>query len=289
MDSFQGLASKSPYSWHRYVGGHVNQATRHDIDHSASVKIRDKSAKESWELIEDLALYDNESWNDPRDFVKPVKAISLPQDVPSTSDRHLVELENQVQRLMGDHLALKPSVQVINDRMIGALPSDTVKNPKLNVNSTSLVSSAQSYPMKDPQSSSNPFNSVNVIKTWNKVISHRNREKRRGICREAETLGGLLRHRFGKRSYVPLVVGRGFLATTSAIIDCNKSKIAVGEGITRSIFGVKEIGLVHEDTPYWTTIARRKSYEARPSMNDISARPPYYLEKDFMDNHIPGK
>ncbi|GJU26979.1 hypothetical protein Tco_1165600 [Tanacetum coccineum] len=235
------MSSKSPYSWHRYVGGHVNQATRHDIDHSASVKIRDKSAKESWELIEDLALYDNESWNDPRDFVKPVKAISLPQDVPSTSDRHLVELENQVQRLMGDHLALKPSVQVINDRMTGALPSDTVKNPKLNVNSTSLVSSAQSYPMKDPQSSSNPFNSVN---------------KRRGICREAETLGGLLRHRYGKRPYVPLLVGRGFLATTSAVIDCKKSKIAVGEGITRLIFGVKEIGLVHEDTPYWTTIAR---------------------------------
>ncbi|GJV23625.1 hypothetical protein Tco_1376320 [Tanacetum coccineum] len=31
---------------------------------------------------EDLALYDNESWNDPRDFAKPDKAIALPQDVP---------------------------------------------------------------------------------------------------------------------------------------------------------------------------------------------------------------
>ncbi|GKC71537.1 hypothetical protein Tco_1117420, partial [Tanacetum coccineum] len=30
------------------------------------------------------------------DFAKPVKAISLPQDVPSTSDRHLIELENLV-------------------------------------------------------------------------------------------------------------------------------------------------------------------------------------------------
>ncbi|GJV85857.1 MAK10-like protein [Tanacetum coccineum] len=34
-------------------------------------------------------------WNDPRDFAKPVKAIALPQDVPSTSDRRLIELENQ--------------------------------------------------------------------------------------------------------------------------------------------------------------------------------------------------
>ncbi|GJW88039.1 MAK10-like protein [Tanacetum coccineum] len=45
-------------------------------------------------LLEDLALYDNESWNDPRDFAKLVEAIALPQDVPSTSDRRLIELEN---------------------------------------------------------------------------------------------------------------------------------------------------------------------------------------------------
>ncbi|GJR62782.1 MAK10-like protein [Tanacetum coccineum] len=62
--------------------------------------------------LQDLALYDNESWNDPRDFAKPVKAIALPQDVPSTSDRRLIELENQVQRLMEAHLALTQPTQV---------------------------------------------------------------------------------------------------------------------------------------------------------------------------------
>ncbi|GJV35154.1 hypothetical protein Tco_1407631 [Tanacetum coccineum] len=72
---------------------HVNPATRHTIDQSADGKLRDKNAKESWALIDDLALYDNESWNDPRDFIKPVKAISLPHDVPNASYRHLVELE----------------------------------------------------------------------------------------------------------------------------------------------------------------------------------------------------
>ncbi|GKG20214.1 hypothetical protein Tco_0380015, partial [Tanacetum coccineum] len=69
-------------------------------DQSAGGKLHDQNAEESWALLEDLALYDNESWNDPRDFAKPVKAITLPQDVPSTFDRHLIELENQVQRLM---------------------------------------------------------------------------------------------------------------------------------------------------------------------------------------------
>ncbi|GJZ68897.1 hypothetical protein Tco_0632447 [Tanacetum coccineum] len=75
---------------------HVNLATRRTIDQSAGGKLRDRNTEESWVLLEDLALYDNESWNDPRDFAKPFKAISLPQYVPSTSDRRLIELENQV-------------------------------------------------------------------------------------------------------------------------------------------------------------------------------------------------
>ncbi|GJX12612.1 hypothetical protein Tco_0204370 [Tanacetum coccineum] len=71
-----------------------------------------KNTKESWALLEDLALYDKESSNDPRDFAKPVKAISLSQDVPSTSNCHLNKLENQVQRLMEAHLAPKKPIQV---------------------------------------------------------------------------------------------------------------------------------------------------------------------------------
>ncbi|GJY45359.1 hypothetical protein Tco_0434422 [Tanacetum coccineum] len=56
---------------------HVNT-----IDQAGCGKLRDKSDKESCALLEDLALYDNESWSDPRDFAKLVKAISMPQDVP---------------------------------------------------------------------------------------------------------------------------------------------------------------------------------------------------------------
>ncbi|GKE27816.1 hypothetical protein Tco_1443200 [Tanacetum coccineum] len=82
------------------------------IDQADGGKLHDKNTEESWALLKDLALYDNESWNDPRDFAKPVKAISLPQDVPSTSDRRLIELQNQVQRLMEGYLAPKSSVQV---------------------------------------------------------------------------------------------------------------------------------------------------------------------------------
>ncbi|GKD83542.1 MAK10-like protein, partial [Tanacetum coccineum] len=91
---------------------HVNPVTRRTIDQSAGGNLRERNTKESWELLEDLALHDNESWNDPRDFAKPVKAISLPQDVPSTSDRRLIELKNQVQRLMEAHLAPMQPTQV---------------------------------------------------------------------------------------------------------------------------------------------------------------------------------
>ncbi|GJX61040.1 hypothetical protein Tco_0293940 [Tanacetum coccineum] len=73
---------------------------RREIDHAAGGKFRDKSTKESLGIVEDLALYDNESWNDLRDFAKPA------------SNHRLIELENQVQRLMVAHLAPKPSVQV---------------------------------------------------------------------------------------------------------------------------------------------------------------------------------
>ncbi|GKF21601.1 MAK10-like protein, partial [Tanacetum coccineum] len=91
---------------------HVNPVTRRTIDQSAGGKLCDQNAKESWALLEDLSLHDNESWNDPRDLAKPVKAITLPQDVPSTSDRHLIELENQVQHFMEAHLAPMQPTQV---------------------------------------------------------------------------------------------------------------------------------------------------------------------------------
>ncbi|GJZ33875.1 hypothetical protein Tco_0579311 [Tanacetum coccineum] len=143
----------------------------------------------------DLALYDNENWNDPRDFAKPVKANAFPQYVSSTSDCHLIELENQVQRLMEAHLALTQPTQVnkittsceiyngpqdtqycledpeqafveyTSSRIDEAgchhrLPSDTIKNLKL---STYPVLSSCSYPTEDPQCSTQTHGSINAV------------------------------------------------------------------------------------------------------------------------------
>nr|GEV26161.1 MAK10-like protein [Tanacetum cinerariifolium] len=58
----------------------LNSFYQRTIDQSAGGKLRDFNPEESWTILVDLALYDNESWNDLRDFAKPVKAITLPQD-----------------------------------------------------------------------------------------------------------------------------------------------------------------------------------------------------------------
>ncbi|GJV46981.1 hypothetical protein Tco_1437193 [Tanacetum coccineum] len=56
-------------------------------------------------------------------------------------------------------------LKAITDQMAGALPSDTVKNPKLNVKTTTLVLFARPYPIVDLQCSSHPSTSINVVKT----------------------------------------------------------------------------------------------------------------------------
>ncbi|GJT39945.1 hypothetical protein Tco_0939810 [Tanacetum coccineum] len=54
-------------------------------------------------------------------------------------------------------------LKAITDRMAGALPSDTVKNPKLNVNPTTSVLFARSYLTEDPQCSTHTHGSINTI------------------------------------------------------------------------------------------------------------------------------
>ncbi|GJZ20039.1 hypothetical protein Tco_0556629 [Tanacetum coccineum] len=61
---------------------------------------RDKNTDESWEIIENLALYDHESWNDTKEFVKPIKAISIPQSTSKIPDPRLLELQDQINFLL---------------------------------------------------------------------------------------------------------------------------------------------------------------------------------------------
>ncbi|GJW79491.1 MAK10-like protein [Tanacetum coccineum] len=291
------------------------------IDQSVGGKLRDLNAKESWALLEDLALYDNESWNDPRDFAKPFKVIALPQDVPSTSDRRLIKLENQVQRLMEAHLALTQPTQVnkvTTSCEICSGPHDTqycMEDPEQAfVEYASSRTDEAEGKLKD----SKPFDTlvdlgscVNIIPLYLfKKLNIRLLEETNhifglvdgtrsypvGIVKDVEVHIGKLKLLndfyvidMKKDPETLLLVGKGFLATANAVIDCRMAKIAVGDGITRSVFGVKGVDLGEEEAPYWTTLGKRESYKPRPRSERVGAQTPYYARKDFLDCHLPGE
>nr|GEY04546.1 DNA damage-inducible protein 1-like [Tanacetum cinerariifolium] len=342
-------------------------------------------------LLEDLAIYDNEGWNDPKDFAKLVKEISLPQDVSSTSDHRLIKLENQVRRLMEAHLAPKQSVQVNEISSLCEIcsgPRDTqycMKNPEqafvdyvssLGINTIKTCSKENNHSQnnqlqtvmkigtrqtKEPKQAleeelqdlhlnlpvlevlvhapvynaildkyveslelgkkasafiqgemperredpglftlpcrlgnSTPFDTladlgscVNIIplclfkklkigllEETNHVfwLADGTKSYPTGIFRDVEVHIGRLKLLndfyvidMKKDPKTPLLVGRGFLTSANAVIDYRKAKIAVGEGITKSVFRVKGIKLGEEHAPYWITLGKRESYKPRPS------------------------
>ncbi|GJV67953.1 MAK10-like protein [Tanacetum coccineum] len=190
---------------------HVNPVTRRTIDQSADGKLYDRNAEESWALLEVLALYENVSWNDLRVFAKLVKAISLPHDVPSTFDRHLINLENQVQRLMEAHLApMQPTKvnKITSSCEICSGPYDTqycMENPK---------QAFVEYASSRTDEAGDVEVHIGKLKLLNDIYVI-------DMKKDLET---------------PLLVGRGFLVTANGVIDYRKAKIAVGEGITRKDF-----------------------------------------------------
>ncbi|GKD60163.1 MAK10-like protein [Tanacetum coccineum] len=176
-------------------------------------------------------------------------------------------------------------LKAITDRIAGTLPSDMVKNPKLG---THPVSFARSYLISGPQYplwDSKPFDTladlgscVNIMplylfKTLNigllEEIDHifgladGTKSYPVGIIKDVEIHIGKLKLvndfyvlDMKKDPETPLLVGRGFLATANAVIDCRMAKY-------------------------------RESYKPWPSSEGIGAKPPYYTWKDFLDCHLP--
>ncbi|GJT20095.1 zinc finger, CCHC-type containing protein, partial [Tanacetum coccineum] len=102
-----------------------------------------ESLSEAWthfkDLLQKVPHHGIDLWlqNDPRDFDKSVKAITLPQDVPSTSNHRLIELENQVQRLMEAYLAPTQPTQAVSEKLDDAPLCDTTGSPTAQINFTS--------------------------------------------------------------------------------------------------------------------------------------------------------
>ncbi|GJZ56844.1 hypothetical protein Tco_0612338 [Tanacetum coccineum] len=71
-----------------------------EIDRAAGGKLHDKNTIECWEIIKNLTLYDHKGWNDSKDSIKPVKAISVSPNASKMLDRRLLELEDQINFLL---------------------------------------------------------------------------------------------------------------------------------------------------------------------------------------------
>ncbi|GJX03227.1 hypothetical protein Tco_0189143 [Tanacetum coccineum] len=106
-------------------------------------------------------------------FSRTNEAGGLVPNFMASQDSGLSKFESDLKQQQSEVTnKIDTLLKAINDQMMGALPSDTVENPKLNVNYTSKVLSARSYSqMEDPQRSSNPFQSVNAIITCFKLTN----------------------------------------------------------------------------------------------------------------------
>ncbi|GJT10961.1 hypothetical protein Tco_0858003 [Tanacetum coccineum] len=147
-------------------------------------------------------------------------------------------------------------LKAINDKIMGALPSDTVKNPKLNVNLTSSVSSPHSYLMEDPQSSSRLFNSVNAIKTCFKPTNDFQKDQLQVKTLTVNKIG------------------------TQKLKEPEKSL-------------EYEFKDLHLKLPVLEVLAHASMYNAildnYVESLELGVRPSYYVKKDFMNYHFPGE
>ncbi|GJX16069.1 hypothetical protein Tco_0216901, partial [Tanacetum coccineum] len=171
--------------------------------------------------------------------------------------------------------------------------------------------SARSYPIDYPQSSSRSLNLINAIKTCSQKTSNFQKDQLKTIIKTGtptpkepekaledkfknlhinllvlEVLAHAPMYNVILNKYVEsLELGKNGSAFIQGImpknvkdpgsftLPCSLAKIVVGEGVTRSIFGVKEIDLGEEVVPYWTTLGKQESYTLRPSTDGIGVIP----------------
>ncbi|GJV60676.1 MAK10-like protein [Tanacetum coccineum] len=371
--------------------------------------------------------FSNHSFNNkPQPFNNQSNLEGLVSNFMASQDARLSKFEADFKRQQDEMTnKIDTVLKAITEQLAVALPSDTVKKPKLNLNSSPMTSYSPSYPSKEPQNSNQVLSSIKTIKTCSKetnypqsnqlsttigtripeikepdqaledefkdlhlnllvleVLAHALiynamldkyvkslelgengsafvqgevskkvdnpglftlpcrlgnskpfdtladlgscvnimpiylfKKLSIGFLEETDNIFGLAD---GTKSYpvgiikdievtigklkilndfyvidmkkdpeTPLLVGRGFLATANVVIDCRKANIAVGEGISRSVFGVKGVETSEEEMPYWNTLGKRESYKMRPRSDGIGARTPYYARKDFLDCHLP--
>ncbi|GJR68881.1 MAK10-like protein [Tanacetum coccineum] len=126
-----------------------------------------ESLSEAWTLVPHDTQYCMQ--NPKQAFVEYAslrtdEAGGLVSNFMASQDVRLSKFEADFKRQQSEMTnKINTVLKAITDRMAGALPSDTVKNPKPNVNPTTSVLFARSYPTEDPQCSTHTHGSINTI------------------------------------------------------------------------------------------------------------------------------
>ncbi|GKC70035.1 hypothetical protein Tco_1115918 [Tanacetum coccineum] len=108
----------------------------------------------------------------PQNFNNQSNVKGLVSNFMTSQDARLSKFEANFKQQQGEMTnKIDTVLKAITDQIMGALPSDMVKNLKLNVNFTSPVSPAHSYLVKDPQCSTRIHSSINDITIYPKQPS----------------------------------------------------------------------------------------------------------------------
>ncbi|GKE99639.1 MAK10-like protein [Tanacetum coccineum] len=227
-----------------------------------------------------------------------ISQTSLRQPENETKPLQLQEpkptLEDEFQDL---HLNL-PVLEVLAHAPIyNAILDKHVKSLELGKNGSTSVQGEISTKMEDPGlftlpcrlGDSKPFDTLADLGSCVNIIPlYLFKKLNIGLLEETDHIFGLAD---GTKSY-PIGIVKDVevhIGKLKLLNDFYDEKIAVGEGITRSVFGVKGVDLGEEEAPYWTTLRKRESYKPRPSSDGVGVQTPYCARKDFLDCHLPGE
>lgn len=100
---------------------------------------------ESWEIIDELAFFGSDSWEDSHDETTVVMAISSPEKVPHLSEENLCELEKRVEYLIEKRMTPSSPIRATVNSILNNKPAPLAKSP-LRENAESFRRNAQPFP-----------------------------------------------------------------------------------------------------------------------------------------------
>ncbi|GJX67515.1 hypothetical protein Tco_0303242 [Tanacetum coccineum] len=251
--AFHGLRSKNPNQNLKDFLKLVDSLDLNAIDHSGGGKLHDKSAKESWELIENLALYDHEIQRlmeahlAPKPFFQVNKIASSCEICGGPHDTQIC-MENLEQAFIDYAFSRTDETGVLevlaHAPMYNGILDKYVESLELRKNGSAFIQGEMPKKIKDSGlftlpcrlGDSNPFDTLaNLRSCVNLIPLYLFKTLNVGILEETENTLGLAdgTRSYGKRPYVPLTCRKRILATAGAVIDCKRAKIAIGEGVIR--------------------------------------------------------